>query len=51
VFGNWIEAERYVRTNPLDRLQIPKVPRTIVEMFTPDQMTDPPGQCRRPFDA
>ncbi len=40
VFGNWIEAEQYVRTNPLDRLEIPKVPRTIVETFTAGQMTD-----------
>ncbi|HET9757296.1 MAG TPA: hypothetical protein VFP66_12385, partial [Candidatus Limnocylindrales bacterium] len=40
VFGNWIEAEQYVRSNPLERLQIPKVPRTIVETFTNDQMTD-----------
>ena len=40
VFGNWIEAEHYVRSNPLERLQIPKVPRTIVQTFTADQMTD-----------
>jgi integrase/recombinase XerD len=39
VFGNWIEAEAYVRTNALERLQIPKVPRTIIETFTADQMT------------
>jgi site-specific recombinase XerD len=40
VFGNWIQAEQYVRTNPLERLQIPKVPKTIVETVTADQMTD-----------
>ena len=40
VFGNWIESEQYVRANRLARLQIPKVPKTIVETFTADQMTE-----------
>ena len=39
VFARWIEAEGYVRENPLGRLRIPKVPRTIVETFAPDQMS------------
>jgi integrase/recombinase XerD len=40
VFGNWIEAEGYVRTNPIARLRIPRVPRTIVETFSVDQLSD-----------
>jgi len=37
VFGRWIEAESYVRANPLIRLRMPVVPRTVIETFTAEQ--------------
>jgi site-specific recombinase XerD len=40
VFSHWIVDEDYVRTDPLARLKIPTIPRTIVETFTTDQMRD-----------
>ena len=33
-------TEEYVRTNPLATLKVPTIPRTIVETFTTDQMSD-----------
>jgi hypothetical protein len=39
-FGRWIEADGWVRRNPLDRLEMPELKRTIVETFTAEQMTE-----------
>jgi site-specific recombinase XerD len=33
-------TEDYVRTDPLARLKVPTIPRTIVETFSTDQMSD-----------
>jgi site-specific recombinase XerD len=39
VFSHWTVTDRFVRTDPLENLKVPKIPRTIVETFTADQMT------------
>lgn len=33
-------TDDYVRTDPLEKRKVPKVPHAIVETFTTDQMTD-----------
>ncbi len=40
VFSHWIVTEDYVRTDPLAKLRVPTIPRTIVETFTTDHMRD-----------
>lgn len=40
VFSHWIVTDDYVRTDPLERLKVPAIPRTIVATFTPDQMSE-----------
>jgi integrase/recombinase XerC len=39
VFSHWIVTEDYVRTDPRARLKVP-IPRTIVETFSADQMSN-----------
>ena len=33
-------TDDYVRTDPLEKLKVPRIPHTVVETFTTDQMTD-----------
>lgn len=40
VFSHWVVSEDYVRTDPLAKLKVPTIPRTIVETFTTDQMRE-----------
>jgi hypothetical protein len=34
VFSHWIVTDEYIRTDPLGKLKVPSIPRTIVETFT-----------------
>ena len=47
VIGSWPDA--YVRTDPLEKLKVPTIPRTIVETFTTDQMVDPLAAAPAPL--
>ena len=40
VFSHWIVTDDYVRTDPLEKLKVPKIPHTVVETFPTDQMSD-----------
>jgi site-specific recombinase XerD len=40
VFSRWLVSDEYVRADPLGKLKVPTIPRTIVETFTTDQMID-----------
>ncbi len=37
VFSHWIVTDDYVRTDPIEKRKVPKVPNAIVETFTTDR--------------
>jgi integrase/recombinase XerC/integrase/recombinase XerD len=38
VFGNWLCAEGYVRSHPFERLKPPKLPETMIEILSDDEI-------------
>jgi site-specific recombinase XerD len=38
VFSKWLREEGYTQEHRLERLKPPKVPKTIVEVLTPDEV-------------